>query len=360
MKIGISVQSLHGSKTGLGVYTEGIVNGLQTAGNSRHQFFLYEKKTAGDLNTLRRLYWENIELMKLTQGDRIDLLHIPAFAPPICKCFRLVVTVHDLIGMIFPNQMGLPSQLYWGQWLPYAVRKADVMVVDSENTKKDVLKYLQVPEKKIRVVYPSGHERFAPNMNSRTFEIFKSKIGVQDNYFLSVGTLEPRKNLTRILQAFGEFRKKKRSVRHQLVIVGSKDFAYGRAFKALATQAVLDSNDVIFTGYVEDEILNDLYGGATAFLFPSLYEGFGIPVLEAMAAGAPVITSNLSSLPEVAGTAAYFVNPYRVDEITEAMNTFSENSNVRQDFIDKGFQRINKFSWKQAARQLLEVYESLA
>lgn len=359
MKIGIYSQPIRGAKTGLGIYTEAIVTGLKQENGHAHRFFFYEKSADRDWNTFERLYWENVELVRRASKDRVDLLHVPAFAPPWLKSFRLVVTVHDLIGMILPNQIGLPSQWYWGHWLPYAVKKADAMIVSSENTKKDVLRYLAVPEKKIQVIYPSGHERFRPLRNGKTSAGLKKKLGIREYYFLSVGTLEPRKNLKRVLEAFGEFSRKKREARYQLVLVGSKDFAHGKVFRELAHHIVLPPDDVIFTGYLEQGDLNALYSGARAFLFPSLYEGFGIPILEAMASGAPVMTSNLSSLPEVAGTAAYFVNPHRTQEILEAMNVFAENDNMRQDFAEKGFQQIKKFSWKQTVSQTLKVYESL-
>jgi glycosyltransferase involved in cell wall biosynthesis len=359
MKIGIDLQATKGRTTGLGVYTDNFVRTLRTL-DPAHQFHFYSTQAQGNWNTARRLVWENVELYNLAKKDRVDILHVPAFAPPYRKSFKLVVTIHDLIGMIFPNQMGLPSGLYWGRWLPMAAKRADVIVVDSDSTRRDVIKYLDVSEDQIRLIYPSGHENFSTNIQAKGLEQLKRRLGIKEKYFLCVGTIEPRKNLARVIDAFVNFIQKERSTRYQLVVVGSKEFAHGMAYQALVDKAEVRFDDVIFTGYVSHEDLNRLYCGTDAFLFPSLYEGFGIPVLEAMASGVPVLTSNVSSLPEVAGDAAYYVNPNEADEITQGMEELSANGALRAKLIAAGFEQIKKFSWEKAVRETLEVYESLS
>ena len=358
--IGIDVQSTLGRKTGLGIYTENLMRSLANESKNGFEFRFYKKSAQSDLNTFNRWLWENAELPQQARKDKVKILHVPAFAPPVFKTFKLVVTVHDLIGMLFPNQLGWPSRFYWGRWLPFAVKRADRVIADSENTKRDIVNRLGVDEKKIRVIYPSGHETFNSQFDPRALAGLKTQLGIQEKYFLFVGTLEPRKNLGRTLEAFAKFLKeKKMGIRYQMVVVGSKAFAHGKFFEGLHLPIDLKENDVIWADYVDHETLNLLYCGAEAFLFPSLYEGFGIPLLEAMACGAPVLTSNCSSTPEVSGEAALLVDPYDADQMAKAFMDLASNPRLRLDLITRGFQRIKNFSWRKTAQETFEVYESL-
>ncbi len=355
-KIGIDVQAAKARKTGLGVYTEFLVQALRKEADNHYQFHFYGRERAKDLNTFERLRWENFELPHEVKNDNLDLLHIPAFAPALFKPCKLVVTIHDLIGMIFPNQKGWPSRFYWGKWLPMTAARADKIIADSENTKKDILKLLNVKPEKIRVIYPSGHESFTSQISLKEIEAVKDRFGIKRPFFLFVGTIEPRKNLKRVIEAFGMWTKKTKSS-HQLMIVGAKDFAHGQEFAALQNNGL--SDQIIFAGFLKHEELNALYAGALALLFPSLYEGFGLPILEAMASGTPVLTSQTSSLPEVAGNAALLVNPEDTDKIVEGIAHLAEDQILRERLRAQGFERIKQFSWQKTARETIEVYESL-
>lgn len=360
MKIGIDAQASKGRLTGLGVYTKNLIQFLLAQQRNGFEFVLISREQKGDWNTAERLLWENAEVPRQARRGRIGILHVPAFSPPLIKPCRVVVTVHDLIGMFFANQLGWPSRFYWGKWLPLTVRKADAIIADSENTKKDIVEHLQVPEARVKVIYPSGHEGFSPHQEPAALKRTRERFGIKEKYFLTVGTLEPRKNLLRTIEAFSQFLKTSKSdATFQLVVVGSIDFAHGKFLKILLENCKLDSDDVILTGYVEQEDLNMLYSGAEGFVFASLYEGFGIPVLEAMASGAPVITSRSSSLPEVAGDAAAYVDPCDVSAIANGMCDIASNSTLRKQLVEKGFERIKHFSWRDTANKTLEVYESL-
>jgi glycosyltransferase involved in cell wall biosynthesis len=357
MRIGIDIQSSRGQITGLGVYTSKLLESLLEEKRNGLTICPLSKSQKADWNTPRRLFWENVELPKLVKRERIELLHVPAFAPPCLKTGRLVVTVHDLIGMLCPNPMGIPSRFYWGRWLPLTLKRADRLIAVSEHSKKDVVQHLRIPEKKITVIYSSGHEGFRPVCDSQRMKKMRAQLGIKEKYFLCVGTLEPRKNLLRVMEAFKRFVKQSSADgKFQLVVVGSKDFAHGRFFHEIAS---IGLEDIIFTGYVEHEDLNCLYACAQAFIFPSLYEGFGFPALEAMASGTPVLTSDRTSLPEVAGKAALKVNPEDTDAIYEGMKLFATDEKARNEFIRKGFERIKHFSWSKTARETLAVYESL-
>lgn len=359
MRIGIDIQSSVGQVTGLGVYTKHLVEALQGVNGNKHEFRFYRKENQQNLNTVERLLWENRDLPRQARRERIEILHIPAFAPPLLRPCRTVVTVHDLIGMVFPNQLNWPSRFYWGRWLPNAAKGAEKIIADSENTKKDILKYLGVPEKKVIVIYPSGHEGFSPSADPKARPVTLPSLGIKERYFLAVGTLEPRKNLMRVIEAFGRFLSKKPDTQYQLVIVGSVDFAQGKFFQRIKESFSLDPGSVLFTGYLPREEVKHLYSGAEALVFPSLYEGFGLPILEAMGSGTPVITSRTSSLPEVAGDAAFYVDPLDSGCIAEAMALVSEDRELREELVRKGFERTKHFSWRQTAEATLKVYESL-
>lgn len=361
MRIGIDIQATQGRGTGLSVYTENLIRALQRESENGFQFHFYGKPRQEELNTLKRLFWENIELPRLAKKDKIDVLHVPAFAPPCWRPSRLVVTVHDLIGLTFPNQGGWPSRFYWGRWLPARVKEADKIIADSEHTKKDIVTHLQVSEEKIVVIYPSGHEGFSPEPDSATFKAARERFNIKEKYFLTVGTLEPRKNLFGAIEAFSKFiglHKENRS--YQLVLVGSLNFAHGKFVQRLRESHRELAEQIIFTDYVEREVLNGLYSNATAFIFPSLYEGFGIPLLEAMASGVPVITSRLTSIPEVAGDAAYYADPKDPDSLACAMSNLAKDDSLRSDLIHRGLQRTGYFNWSQTAKRVLSVYRSLS
>lgn len=357
--IGFDAQAVQGKQSGLGVFTRNLLASLKREIQKPLELRAYSNEVPSDCNvsTLSRLRWENFSLPRLVRKDRVDVLHVPAFAPAFRKPCRLIVTVHDIAGRLLKNQIGKLSSFYWGKWLPFVVRQADRIIVDSLHTKKDLLEHLRLEEAKIRVVYPSGHESFSADIpNEKILEI-KKRLGIRDRYFLFVGTMEPRKNLGRILDAFKIFRDV--HPEFQLVLAGSQSFAHGKYAGLLAERHSLSSDSVIAPGFLAHGELNALYGGATALLFPSLYEGFGIPILEAMASGCPVLTSRITSTPEVAGDAAVLVDPYSIEDLVQGVKTLAEDESLRAGLCAKGFQQLKKFSWQRTARETIEVYKEL-
>ena len=358
--IGFDAQATQGRQSGLGVYTTHLLNALKVELRPPFELRAYQNPVPSELgvSTLRRLMWENWTLPRLVRQDKVDLLHVPAFSPAFCGvCKYLVVTVHDIAGMLFPNQIGRASAFYWGWWLPHVVRRADRILADSHHTRKDLLEHLRVPESKITVVYPSGHEGFRADIPKEKIEAVQKKYGIGGRYFLFVGTLEPRKNLPRVLDAFKVFLEG--HLEYQLVLVGSQAFAHGKYAEQLSRDHDVASASVLAPGFMDHESLNALYCGAQGLIFPSLYEGFGIPILEAMASGCPVLTSKVTSTPEVAGDAGLLVDPYCVDEITRGMTQLAEDSAPRRKLVDRGFAQIKKFSWKFTADGVIEAYKSL-
>jgi len=358
MRIGIDVQAGIGRVTGLGTYVNNLVPALQAAA-PEDEFILMKSNHEGDWNTFQRLKWENCELPKQIKRGNVDLFHSPAFSPPFLKPRKIVMTLHDIIGITYSNQKGWPSRFYWKCWLPQMARRVDHLIVDSQHTKEDVIKHLGIPAEKMTVVHLACPGGFESESSSSDVKQMKSELGICGPYFLTVGTLEPRKNFKRVLQAFGQFKEDNRNKDYQLVIVGSKEFAHSTFFQEIAEEYSNLQKDVICTGYVEQKVLNTLYTGTHAFLFPSLYEGFGLPVLEGMQRQAPVLTSNTTSIPEVAGDAAYLVDPTSVEAIHEGMLKLAYNDDLRRDLINCGNQQVKKFSWEKTAQETLAVYRQM-
>lgn len=358
--IGFDAMATEGRQSGLGFYTRHLLDALKPlmTGWFRLKVFSESRQPSEDLHTFERLRWSNWTLPGLIRRDRADILHVPAFAPPLIKPCKMIVTVHDIAGMLFPNQIGWPSKLYWGRWLPLSIKGADRIIAISEHTKKDLVTHLRIDEKKIRVIYPSGHESFDCNVPAERISRVREKIGLMGRYYIYVGTLEPRKNLRRILEAFRRIRRSDSDI--QLVLVGSKSFGRGRYAAMLEREYGLDDGDaVIAPGFLDHDELNALYCDALGLLFPSLYEGFGIPILEAMASGCPVLTSALTSTPEAAGDAAILVDPYSVDSIHKGMSDLSGGGALRGSLRRKGFEQVKRFSWQNAASETLNVYRSM-
>ena len=244
-------------------------------------------------------------------------------------------------------------------WTGYSIKKAAKIITISQSSKADIVKYYKVPDEKVVVTYPGVEEEFKPQPKEK-IEAVKIKYRISGEYILYVGTLQPRKNLTGLIEAFKKITQNSelRTQNFQLVIVGKKGWQYGQIFKKVQELNLEDK--VIFTGFVKDADLQALYSGAKCFINISLWEGFGIPVAEAMACGLPVVVSNTSSLPEVAGGAGILVNPESVNEIAAGIAKIlnlstSDYGNLKK----KSITQAAKFSWEKCARQTLEVLENV-
>ncbi len=352
MQIGIDVHSAHQRTTGIGVYTQNLVAALRAL-DSDNRYILYGSDRPRNLRTLERIIRENAYLSVCSLRDGLDILHIPGYSAPLVSRGMLIVTVHDLIGMIYPENLALMSRFYWGTWLPMVVSRADTIIADSNNTKKDVMKLLGVREDKIRVIPLAADPKFHPVKDALALAQVKKRFNLEKPFVLYVGAIEPRKNLIRVMEAWARVRSRTK-VPHQLVITGFQAWAYREVSDLVQRLGI--KRDVVFTGYVRDEELPLLYNASELFIFPSLYEGFGMPVLEAMACGVPVLTSNTSSIPEVAGDAAIMVDPTDVEKMAQAIERALEDEVLRERLKQAGPKRAAQFSWEATARETLRVY----
>jgi glycosyltransferase involved in cell wall biosynthesis len=237
--------------------------------------------------------------------------------------------------------------------MPRFLRAADAVIAVSECTKRDAIRFYRIPEEKITVIYEGVNPRFRP-ASPEAIAAVRARYGLPERFILYVGTIEPRKNLTTLLEAFHHLLA---TYDLRLVIVGKKGWLYERFFRRLRELGL--ENRVLFTGYVPDEDLPAIYSAADLFVFPSLYEGFGLPVLEAMACGTPVICSNTSSLPEVAGDAALLVDPTDARALTGAMEQVLTNERLWATLRAKGMERARGFTWEKAAYRTWEVYQQV-
>jgi glycosyltransferase involved in cell wall biosynthesis len=287
--------------------------------------------------------------------ERFDLLHMTYVVPPVLPC-PSVVTVHDISYRLYPQHF--PARVRWmlSLLVPFSMRQAKRVITVSHSAKRDILRHYDVPESKIAVTYEAAAPHFRPVERGEAVRQINARYGIDRDFVLSVGNLHPRKNLRRLVEAYARMPASLRS-RYKLVIVGQALWHHSDIYRAAVDKGV--QPDVIFTGYVPDVDLVLLYNAATAFAYPSLYEGFGLPVLEAMACGTPVVTSSVSALPEIAGDAAILVDPHDAPALSSAMATVLSEPELAQGLSTAGLQRARSFSWQRTALETLEIYREV-
>ena len=290
----------------------------------------------------------------------VDVYHCPDFVLPPLRHARGILTVHDLAFLMRPDCADSRLRGYLEEVVPRSVRRADFIIADSENTRNDLVVLLGVNPASIAVVPGGVEDRFRPVTEPEELRQARRHLGVGDSPFvLAIGVLEPRKNLNRLMDAF--LRLKQRTsvpANLKLVLAGSKGWLFDGIFEHHAASPVRD--DILLPGFVPDALLPAMYSAAAVLAFPSLYEGFGLPLLEAMACGTPVVASRASCLPEVADDAAVLIDPNDVDALTDALEQAIGDPALRARLIEQGRQRVAHYSWRRAAEQLLKVYQRVA
>jgi len=308
-------------------------------------------------NRAMRILWEQTVLPWSVSQSQADLLHALAFVGPLACPRPMVVTVYDLSFLLFPDAFNRLNRWYLSTMAPLSARRARRVIAISESTKRDLVRLAHVPAERVAVVYPGLEPDMRRVDDPAALAAFRRRHGLPEHFVLFVGTLEPRKNVTALVQAYSVLQR--RGVRsHALVLAGSKGWRYESVFAAIEESGV--KQDIILPGYVTHDDLPLWYSAADAFVYPSLYEGFGLPVLEAMACGAPVITSNASSLPEVAGDAGLLVAPDDVDGLASAIERVIRSADLGAEMRAQGAARAATFTWERMARATLEVYEKAA
>lgn len=358
-------------RTGTENYSLHLVRELLTLGEA-HCFRLYFNQAPLPGLLPEGAEWRVIRFPRLWTHLRLswemltrpaDLLFVPSHVLPLVHPQRSVVTVHDLGYHYYPEAHTVFQNIYLRWSTRYNARAATRVVADSEATQRDLMHYYRIPEERIHVVYPGRDESLVPIVEPVALARVRARYGLSDSYLLYVGTLHPRKNLVRLVQAFASVLRSSLSVPEplssdlQLVLAGQKGWLYDEVFAQVRKLGLTDR--VVLTGYVPDADLPVLLSGALAFVFPSLYEGFGLPVLEAMACATPVVCSNVSSLPEVAGDAALLVDPLDTGSLAEAIGRIATDEGLRQTLVERGLRRVRCFSWRRCAQETLQILEDV-
>ena len=289
--------------------------------------------------------------------DSLSLFHSQYVLPAFLGC-KSVLTIHDILYESHPEFFPGFHRRLLKMFVPLSARKASRIMADSEYTKGEIVKYYNIPEEKIRVIHLGVSDKLSPVIEQDLIDAALQRYMISKKYILFVGRIEPRKNISGLLRAL-DYIKKRGAKDLCLVIVGNQDilFKEKELFKNIKKMG-LDS-DVVFTGGVSEEDLALLYSGAKALVYPSFAEGFGLPVLEAMACGTPVITSNTTSLPEIAGDAALLVDPHSFVGIGESIEAILKNDTLREDLSHRGVKRAQRFRWEETAKKTIQVYREV-
>jgi len=368
MKIAIDIRPLRDTITGIGRYLYKLIDSLAKI-DSRNEYSLFYSNIKG--NTPQNLpgsgnfktvsyrfpgkcitaLWAYADFLPAEAFlGKIDVFHAPCFqVPPVRKC-ATVFTIHDLIPIMHP-ELAIPSAVrHFRPRIRHYVKRADIIVAISMATARDIIERLAVPEEKVMVVYQGT--TLLKKASPEEIDAAIKKYDIDRNYILFVSRIEPRKNLPHLMKAFeiallhGDF---------QLVIAGPSGWYMEQFYDAL--NALKCKDRVKWLRYVPENDLAALYGGASFLAYPSLLEGFGLPILEAMSVGCPVLTSNVSSMPEVGGDAAIYVDPSDIDSIADGMKQLAGDSELRKNCAARGHKRVELFTWERTAEEMIKVYE---
>jgi glycosyltransferase involved in cell wall biosynthesis len=369
MRIALDATSIPRLVAGAGVYTDNLVRALASVdGDNEYVVFAradafddlarghpsFRIIRAGGTSRVTRLVWEQFVLPAQLRANAVDVLHSPHHTTPfIAAGCRRVVTFHDLTFFILPERYPRSRVVYFRSMSWAAAKAASMLICPSQTIRDDITRILHVPAEKVRPIPYAAAPEFRPIDDSPVLDRLRYNHLLPDRFVLSVGSLEPGKNRATLLKAFAELRR--RGVEQKLVVTGQRAWKYGADFR-LAEDLGLKGH-VVFTGYIPPEDMPALYNAADLFVFPSLYEGFGLPVLEAMACGVPVVASKASSIPEVAGDAALLIDPRDERALRDAMERVLKDTDLRADLRRRGLERAATFSWEKSAQEHIAVYE---
>ncbi|MDD3486779.1 MAG: glycosyltransferase family 1 protein [Candidatus Moranbacteria bacterium] len=373
MRIGIDARFFGSIGKGLGRYTQKLIENLENIDRENHYFIFlrrenwdeYQPKSKHFTKVLADIPWyglrEQLQMPKILEKCGLDLVHFPHFNVPVRYRGKFVVTIHDLILFRYPTRRAstLSGPAYFFKKQAYhwvinrAIWKSEKIIAVSEYTKKDILKHFKVPPEKIAVTY-EGVDTFENPSLEKPGSVLQ-KYGIMKPYILYVGNAYPHKNLDRLILVFRELSKKHPDL--HLVLAGREDYFY-RRLKKFAKEKKTDR--IIFPGHIDEIDLPVAYREARLYVFPSLYEGFGLPPLEAMVRNVPVVSSNASCLPEILENSAYFFDPRGVSETAETIDRALTDNLLRRKLIESGKEQVKKYSWQKMARETLKIYKNCA
>lgn len=368
MRIGFDGTPLLGQRSGVGYYTGNLLSALMEV-QPEWEYLLYSNRPLNGLEpplpkaqrsnqryfSRSRWLWMQTILPSVIRDSQPNLCHFTNALAPLWQPAPYVLTIHDASLFVYGEYHPWARHLTMRLTLPIVARRAAAIITVSQHSRDDLIRVLNLDPAKIHVVYEAAADAFRPVEDPHQLAALRRKYALPDQFLLYVGTLEPRKNLLRLLRAVARLRDE--GLPHQLVLAGGMGWmmeSFEQEVNALGLQEA-----VHYLGYIPSEDLPGLFSLATVFTFPSLYEGFGLPPLEAMACGAPVLTSKSSSLAEVCGDAAYLVDPHSVEAIAAGLAELLRDAELRECLRAKGLQRAATFSWRRAACETGEIYRQV-
>ena len=373
MKIGINFHTAYQCISGVEYYCLGLLNAiLRTDKNNeyivytnhpdlinnyveqRPNLFVYEIR---HLKTrIARILWEHTILPQLAQKHSLDILHCPSYICPLYKInIPYVLTIHDTIAIDYPGWCRPTNALYYNCLMKHSTKQAAKIISVSERTADDLKRNFNLPCSKIEIVHSGIDKIFSVKKESFRLNQIREKYSLPERYILFVGNIEPKKNLSTILNLQKILKKK--GFPQKLVIVGKKAWGTKKEFAEINKE--IKSKDVVYTGYISRDELPCIYQMADVFVFPSLYEGFGFPPLEAMASGTPVISTKNGTVNESIAQAAIIVEPFNLEQIAQAVISITTNDELRENHIKMGLQRSSLFNWDISAEKTIQVYENV-
>ena len=374
MRIGIDTRMMKEPFEGVGRYTKSLISSLLLVDKTNEYFLIQDKFTISVFKESDRIKIVKVSypalsiralffLRRVVEREKIDVFHSPFLLGPLFSKKPFIITLHDLMAITFPNFFEgrkfltkVFARLFFLIVVPITAKQCRMILTDSCKVKGEAINLLKLSSEKIKVIYPGVDKRFK-KLKSKNLNGILPELNPNKKTILYIGNTRPYKNLPRLLEAFGLLQKRKPE-NYQLIIAGGE-----KRNLPLLKRITIDLNiekEVVFTGNLTDIEVVALMNAADVFVFPSLEEGFGLPPLEAMACGTPVVTSNVSSLPEVVGDAALLVDPENVEEIASAIEKVLTDEKMREELIRKGFERVKRFSWERTARDTLEIYKCVA
>jgi glycosyltransferase involved in cell wall biosynthesis len=357
------------NRVGSGQYAFEVVKNLEKIDTKNEYLILLPEKPIDELPRERpgwkykilkpKKLWTRIALplALYSTKQKPDLFFSPTHYIPRFSPVKVIVSIFDLAYFHFPEFFKKDDLYKLKNWTKYSVNEAAAILTISKSTKNDLVKFYGIKPEKITITYPGFKESIYHPVGKKEIEEVTEKYKISGNYIIYIGTVQPRKNLARLIEALSRIDNLKLVVVGKTTGIGRQGWMFEEVLELPKKLNIEDR--VIFTGFVPDKEVNQLLNGALAFAFPSLYEGFGIPVVDSMAAGVPVITSKVSSMPEAAGKAALLVDPYSTDQIEQAIRTVTTDKAIRQRYSKLGLKQAKKFSWKKCAEETLKVFGSV-
>ncbi len=348
MRIAVDLAATVGQKSGLGFYVEQLLTGLRALPNAPELVTIQRIKK--NLRTPTRILWDQVGLPLTAMAKKPDLLFVPAFSAPRFPK-PVVMTAHDIFGVVHPDQFHGPARTYWSRILPQSMKRAAHLICVSEYTRHTIAQHLCIPLDRMTVIPNAVSPLFRVMDDVASIQHQLQQLEVRTPFILSVGTIEPRKNYERLIEAFAFAQRGNTS----LVIVGKKGWDYAGLFAKIRKYHL--QNTVVVLDYITQEQLVALYNACLFFVMPSIYEGFGMPALEAMQCGAPVAVAQNTSLPEVVGEAGVLFDPFDTPSIRQRLDLLLTDEQLRLDMQRKSAQQARKFSWQQTAEATMRVFE---